>query len=86
MDCNQCDWIFDATEFYMQHDTIMDPNGNCKIKTVEYDDWLYCHLCKAYVGPKYFVQKYPDIVSLSLNRYLVKDVVNEILLKYHQLK
>jgi hypothetical protein len=86
MDCNQCDWIFDATEFYIQDYTIMDPNGINKIKTIEYHDWLYCHLCKSFVGRKGFNRKYPAIISLSLNHYLIKDVVNEILLKYHRLK
>lgn len=87
-DCNKCAWIFNSNQFY-QHiigDEIVIRYGKNKIETIKYTGDLYCKNCKAYVGPNNnaFIIKYPEVVICCLKKYLVKDVVGEIM-KYYDL-
>jgi len=83
----QCDWIFDTNidniySYKTDKTYITNKNMGVKINTLEWNDWLYCDTCYAYIGVK-FNHKYPTIVSLSLQEHIINDVKLHILGFYH---
>lgn len=86
----QCDWIFDTDNvniyaYKTDKIYITCKNIGVKINTLEWNDWLYCDKCYAYVSCEFITYKYPTIVSLSLSEHIINDVKLHILGFYHAL-
>lgn len=90
MDC-VCDWIFDTDRtliygYKVNNQTYITHVGSdYKITTLLWNEWFYCNQCKAYVGAN-LNYRYPTVISLSIQNFVVNDVKLKILDYYHTIK
>lgn len=89
-----CDFIFDTDSsliysYHVNNITYLTQIGTSnKVITLQWSDWLYCNICKAYISDKIKecdikINRYPTLSLLSLKNHMIDDVISIILNYYH---